>query len=121
MTRARSAEQEQFAAALHDLLTDGATAGADRGPGGDGTLRAARRWAAGDRSAGLALWRKLAGTLRLDPDETVQRVRRIAEEIPDLSSALVRRLRADGLAHSLLDRLGATIGARAQASASVLV
>jgi len=66
-------------------------------------------------------WRKLAGTLRLDPDETVQRVRRIAEAIPDLSSTLVKRLRADGLAHSLLDRLGATMGARARASTSVLV
>jgi alkylation response protein AidB-like acyl-CoA dehydrogenase len=59
MTSARSAEQEQFAAALHDLLTGGA-AGTGGGPG-DGSLRAARRWAAGDPSAGLALWRKLAG------------------------------------------------------------
>jgi alkylation response protein AidB-like acyl-CoA dehydrogenase len=58
MTSARSAEQEQFAAALHDLLTGGA---AGTGGPGDGSLRAARRWAAGDRSAGLALWRKLAG------------------------------------------------------------
>jgi alkylation response protein AidB-like acyl-CoA dehydrogenase len=49
MTLARSAEQEQFAASLHDLLT-----GADV-PG------AARKWAAGDRAGGLALWRKLAG------------------------------------------------------------
>jgi alkylation response protein AidB-like acyl-CoA dehydrogenase len=46
----RSAEQEQFAASLHDML-----AAADV-PG------AARRWAVGDRSPGLALWRKLAGT-----------------------------------------------------------
>ena len=45
----RSAEQEQFAASLHDML-----AAADV-PG------AARQWAAGDRSGGLALWRKLAG------------------------------------------------------------
>ena len=42
-------EQEQFAASLHDML-----AAADV-PG------AARQWAAGDRSGGLALWRKLAG------------------------------------------------------------
>ena len=46
---ARSAEQEQFGAALHDML-----AAADV-PG------AARRWAAGDRATGLALWRGLAG------------------------------------------------------------
>jgi alkylation response protein AidB-like acyl-CoA dehydrogenase len=49
MSCARSAEQEQFAASLHGLL-----AAAD-GPA------AARQWADGDRAAGLALWRKLAG------------------------------------------------------------
>jgi alkylation response protein AidB-like acyl-CoA dehydrogenase len=47
MTVARSAEQEQFAAALHDLLASRA-------------LGAARRWAAGDQAPGLALWRSLA-------------------------------------------------------------
>ena len=49
MTLIRSAEQQQFASSLHDLL-----AAADV-PG------AARRWAGGDHSPGLALWRKLAG------------------------------------------------------------
>jgi alkylation response protein AidB-like acyl-CoA dehydrogenase len=49
VTLARSAEQQQFASSLHDLL-----AAADV-PG------AARRWAGGDHSPGLALWRKLAG------------------------------------------------------------
>jgi alkylation response protein AidB-like acyl-CoA dehydrogenase len=49
MTLTRSAEQQQFASSLHDLL-----AAADV-PG------AARRWAGGDHSPGLALWRKLAG------------------------------------------------------------
>ena len=45
----RSAEQEQFAAALHELLD------AADGPG------AARAWAAGDRAPGRAIWRELAG------------------------------------------------------------
>jgi alkylation response protein AidB-like acyl-CoA dehydrogenase len=45
----RTAEQEQFGASLHDAL---AAAGV---PG------VARRWAAGDRAPGQALWRKLAG------------------------------------------------------------
>jgi alkylation response protein AidB-like acyl-CoA dehydrogenase len=61
MRFARSAEQEQFAAALHEMLTDAGVPGADSEPGGDGALRAARRWAAGDRAPGLALWRTLAG------------------------------------------------------------
>jgi hypothetical protein len=45
----RSAEQEQFAASLHDAL------------GAAGVPQAARRWAAGDHGPGQALWRKLAG------------------------------------------------------------
>ena len=45
----RSAEQEQFAASLHGLL-----AAAD-------VPAVARRWADGDRSPGLVLWRQLAG------------------------------------------------------------
>jgi hypothetical protein len=45
----RTTEQEQFGASLHDAL------GAADVPG------AARRWAAGDRAPGQAMWRKLAG------------------------------------------------------------
>jgi alkylation response protein AidB-like acyl-CoA dehydrogenase len=45
----RSAEQEQFGAALHELLTAAGVPGA------------ARAWAAGDRAPGLAVWRQLAG------------------------------------------------------------
>jgi hypothetical protein len=48
MTPARSSEREQFAASLHDMLTD-----AD--------VPAARCWADGDRAPGLAVWRALAG------------------------------------------------------------
>ena len=45
---ARSAEQAQFAASLHDMLADAEVPAA------------ARRWAAGDRAPGLAVWRALA-------------------------------------------------------------
>jgi alkylation response protein AidB-like acyl-CoA dehydrogenase len=44
-----TAEREQFGASLHGLLSEADAPGA------------ARQWASGDRSAGLALWRKLAG------------------------------------------------------------
>jgi alkylation response protein AidB-like acyl-CoA dehydrogenase len=54
----RSAEQQAFGAALHDLLGG---SGGGGGAGGDVTGRAAREWAAGDRAGGLALWRDLAG------------------------------------------------------------
>jgi alkylation response protein AidB-like acyl-CoA dehydrogenase len=45
----RSAEQEQFGAALHELLSQADVPGA------------ARAWTAGDRGPGLAVWRELAG------------------------------------------------------------
>jgi alkylation response protein AidB-like acyl-CoA dehydrogenase len=45
---ARSGERAQFAASLHDMLTDAEVPSA------------ARRWAAGDRAPGLAVWRGLA-------------------------------------------------------------
>lgn len=48
MRFALSAEREQFAATLHDLLT-----AADVPAAADG-------WAAGDRAAGLSVWRRLA-------------------------------------------------------------
>jgi len=44
-----SAEQRQFSASLHRMLT------------ASDALRSARRWAAGDREPGLAIWRSLAG------------------------------------------------------------
>ena len=48
MTPGRSGEQAQFAASLHDMLADAEVPAA------------ARRWAAGDRTPGLAVWRALA-------------------------------------------------------------
>ena len=45
---ARSGERAQFAASLHDMLADAEVPAA------------ARRWAAGDRAPGLAVWRGLA-------------------------------------------------------------
>src|SRR5690348_15967377 len=45
---ARSGDQAQFAASLHDMLTDAEVP------------TAARKWAAGDRAPGLAIWRALA-------------------------------------------------------------
>ena len=48
MTPGRSGEQAQFAASLHDMLADAEVPAA------------ARRWAAGDRAPGLAVWRALA-------------------------------------------------------------
>lgn len=44
-----SAEHDQFARAVHDMLADADVPGA------------ARRWAEGDLAPGLALWRRLAG------------------------------------------------------------
>ncbi len=71
MSFIRTAEQEQFAASLHDLLS-----GADV-PG------AARRWAGGDPSGGLAVWRKLA-TLGVTALAVPERYGGLGASLPDV-------------------------------------
>jgi serine/threonine-protein kinase HipA len=65
------------------------------------------------REIGRHEWRKLGSTLRLDPDGLVERIREMAQRIPDLSSSLRLQLRGLGLSHAVLDRLAAMVAARA--------
>ncbi len=71
MSFIRTAEQQQFAASVHDLLS-----GADV-PG------AARRWAGGDLSGGLALWRTLA-TLGVTALAVPERHGGLGASLPDV-------------------------------------
>ncbi len=72
------------------------------------------------REIGRHEWRKLGSTLRLDPDGIVQRIREMAQRIPDLSSSLRLQMRGLGLAHEALDRLAAMVAARAGECAASL-
>lgn len=69
---------------------------------------------------GIRQWHKLANEVRVDEDELVQRLRTLAEEIPDHTSKLRKEVRKRGLAHPLIDRLADAITKRARACADLL-
>jgi serine/threonine-protein kinase HipA len=66
------------------------------------------------RDIGARQWRRLASDVRLDPDETIARVRRLASLIPERASAIKDRVKEEGLRHPIVDRLGDALAARAQ-------
>jgi serine/threonine-protein kinase HipA len=71
------------------------------------------------RDIGLREWRKLARDLSLG-DDIVAGVSRLAEQIPDLSTSVRKDLRQKGLAHDALNRLAASVSARARDCAAAL-
>ncbi len=58
-------------------------------------------------------WTKLAISLELDCDEMICRHIKLAEQVPDLASDVLREARRDGLSEPTLDHLAAIIGNRA--------
>jgi serine/threonine-protein kinase HipA len=59
-------------------------------------------------------FRKLAVELRLDPDETVDRVRRLAVALAERVEPVRKQARRDGLTHPIVGRLVAQLEARAR-------
>ncbi len=66
------------------------------------------------RDVGRRQWEKLAAELDLDSDATIAHIHSMATQIPDAASSLRGRLREQGLAHDVLDRLAASIVTRAR-------
>ena len=62
----------------------------------------------------LPQWRQLATTCRLDEAALIARIGEMAAALPDLLSDEVRRARAVGLDHPVLDRMTEVLTARAQ-------
>ncbi len=69
---------------------------------------------------GLAEWRKLARQIGVDEAALIARARTMAAEIADRYAAIRSRLRAQGLTHPVLDRLGSEIAARAARARAAL-
>lgn len=59
-------------------------------------------------------WLALARELNLDAEETIERIARLAAQIPELVRHIAARMVADGLDGSLVTRLGDLLAARAQ-------
>jgi serine/threonine-protein kinase HipA len=72
------------------------------------------------RNIGLHQWRMLAGQLRLDEDEVIDRVKNLAEAVPDASTACLQRCGVQKLNHEILPRLADAISRRAGDCARLL-
>lgn len=62
---------------------------------------------------GLRQWQKLAREVRLNADETIDRIRNMAGQLPDEVSDARRRARAEGLDQGITDRLATRLIKRA--------
>lgn len=65
------------------------------------------------RDIGLREWRRLAETVRVDPNRLLVRVQELAARMPDEATSLRERLRSEGLSHDVIDRLAERLAARA--------
>lgn len=66
------------------------------------------------RDIGPRQWQKLAADLRLDWDALHQRIRELANDLPDALDSIRQAAEADGLDHPLIERLSNMLTARAQ-------
>ena len=65
------------------------------------------------RYIGLCDWRKLATNVRVDGDKLIDRMRAMANELPDRLSDEIKVMRDSGLTHRVLDILGVVLPERA--------
>ena len=63
---------------------------------------------------GLPQWRQFAATCRLNEADLIARIGELAAALPDLLADEIRRARAIGLNHPVLDRMATVLTARAQ-------
>lgn len=65
------------------------------------------------RNIGQREWRRLAGDLRLDPDDLVDRVAELADRLPGEAAVVRDGMRTQGVNHTLVDRLFDRLSKRA--------
>lgn len=62
---------------------------------------------------GIRQWQKLAKEARIDADELIERLRTIAQRLPDEVSAICATAREEGLKQPVIDRLASELAKRA--------
>lgn len=65
------------------------------------------------RDIGAREWRRLAKSVRVEPDALLQRIADLAARLPDEAASLRERLGAEGLEHDVIARLADRLAARA--------
>jgi serine/threonine-protein kinase HipA len=66
------------------------------------------------RDIGAREWRRLASSVRLEPDAVLDRVTKIAERIPGEATVLRDEMVSEGLEHAVIGRLADHMAARAE-------
>ncbi len=72
------------------------------------------------RNIGLRHWRKLATQLRLDDARLIDRIRAMAEALPDQAAAIQKQIEGEGLSHVTITRLWKRLATRAVACQRIL-
>lgn len=72
------------------------------------------------RNIGLRHWRKLATELRLDDAKLIDRIRAMAQAMPDQASDIEKRIEGEGLSHATITRLTRRLRMRAVACQRLL-
>ncbi len=72
------------------------------------------------RNIGLRHWQKLATELRLDEEKLIDRIRAMAQAMPDQAAAIQKQIEEEGLSHVTITRLCKRLATRAVACQRIL-
>ena len=72
------------------------------------------------RNIGLRHWQKLAAELRLDEEKLIDRIRAMAEAMPDQAEAIQKQIEGEGLSHVTITRVCRRIATRTVACQKML-
>ena len=72
------------------------------------------------RNIGLRHWQKLATELRLDEEKLIDRIRAMAQAMPDQAAAIQKQIEEEGLSHVTITRLCKRLATRAVACQKLL-
>ena len=72
------------------------------------------------RNIGLRHWQKLATELRLDEEKLIDRIRAMAEAMPDQAEAIQKQIEGEGLSHVTITRVCRRIATRTVACQKML-
>ena len=72
------------------------------------------------RNIGLRHWQKLAAALRLDDARLIDRIRAMAQAMPDRAAAVREQIEGEGLSHVTITRVCRRLTTRAVACQKIL-
>lgn len=72
------------------------------------------------RAIGLREWKKAAAEWRVDPESLIDRIRDLADALPETAKQIAAEMKASGIRHDVVDRLAEAIAVRARQCREIL-